>query len=386
MCEERYLTDYNKQDWWTFLASDQLSVNYQRICPQAISKLTQALRPQEACVKSMGSFQVALLYGLATKEALWQCMDGALSPEWWRPWRAHLESLGVKVVTKAELASFDAPSQTATLADGTRVDADAFVMTLPMEVMHARLQPGGGLESLAVNQPQLTKLAALPAAEVPVGWMSGIQYVLKPEVVGDDLKSPNGPSMGVRGHVAFWDSEYSVTGIMETQFWRPSLSAGKAPVLSMIASDWQTTPFNGRTGEQQPDAQAMAAAVWAQMAAAVDSPTWLQKPMMDVCSEIHVDDAIIWKQPNPPGGVKEEQQPLFVNKVDTNLLRPPCDAPIGAGPAPSTPSKVYLGGDWTDTYFDVTTMESACESGRRAAGESRGDESRFLSRMNEQIH
>ena len=180
-----------------------------------------------------------------------------------------------------------------------------------------------------------------------VDWMNGLQIFLKR------------PLNITKGHIAFMDSPWSITGLTQGQFWEKNFAAtygdGTAvDCLSIDISDW-TTPgiLYGKTAKECTRQEVFNEA-WAQMKAALEDTGSSVLPD-DIVHSWHLDPGI---QFHASTGENTNEEPLLVNTVDSWKDRPTSTTKI---------PNFFLAGDFVRTNIDLATMEGANESGRTAA-------------------
>jgi uncharacterized protein with NAD-binding domain and iron-sulfur cluster len=194
--------------------------------------------------------------------------------------------------------------------------------------------------------PELRRLA-----RVRTEWMNGVIFHLDREVPIAD------------GHVSYVDSEFALTSISQAQHWARDIPRrygdGRArESLSTIISDW-TRPGRlfGKPAWSLSREQVVQE-VWAQLKAHLND-TGRTVLSDDMIVSAFVDPAIAW--PARRAGrerIATNEEPLLINTPGSWDDRP--NARIGI-------PNLVLAGDYVRTSMNVATMESANESGRRAA-------------------
>ncbi|MEF8831413.1 MAG: FAD-dependent oxidoreductase, partial [Halobacteriales archaeon] len=143
-CERRRREEFDERTWWEFLSADRMSDAYKR--QVSATRSLVALAPQRASARTVGRIYVQLLRGqLDPQLQAERILDGPTSEVWLRPWREHLASMGVEVVTEAPATAFHVEGNA--LAGATverdggseRVTADYYVAAVPVEAMAALL-------------------------------------------------------------------------------------------------------------------------------------------------------------------------------------------------------------------------------------------------------
>ena len=189
-----------------------------------------------------------------------------------------------------------------------------------------------------------------------VSWMNGIQYYLNVQVNVSE------------GHVVYSDSEWAVTSISQTQFWKNfDLSKcynGKVKcVLSVDVSDWKNTKFGDKYA-MDCEPEEVAKNVWAQLEMSLNVGgakviDWSMVEHYYVDSDIH--EVELGKKALGDSDGHDERlfnlEPLLVNTVHSWTLRPNANTNI---------KNLFLASDYVRTNTDLATMEGANEAARRA--------------------
>jgi uncharacterized protein with NAD-binding domain and iron-sulfur cluster len=195
---------------------------------------------------------------------------------------------------------------------------------------------------LLETAPSLSGLDHLETA-----WMNGIQFYLT-----EDLPL-------ARGHQAYTDSPWALTGISQRQFWDAGdFSVGAADgdsvqgVLSIIISDWETPGVVYDKPARECSRDEIKTEVWTQIADHLnrDAERLSEQALYDWV----LDPAIVENGPE-----MTNTEPLLINTVDSLRHRPRA--------VTETPTLV-VAADYVRTETDLATMESANEAARRAVG------------------
>jgi uncharacterized protein with NAD-binding domain and iron-sulfur cluster len=344
-CRERRLAEYEKIDWWRFIAADGKSQAYQTYLAIGLTRSLVALKAQEASTRTVGDILVQLLLGIYSPFTEFdRVLDGPTTEVWLDPWHAHLQSLGVRYERQSEVVAIDCGSDGrihgVTVADtaGARrtVRADYYVLALPVEAVLPLVDA-----KLRAAEPRLGRLH-----DLRVAWMNGLQLYLRQDrrVVG--------------GHANYVESASALTSISQEQFWRRKLTDygdGSAHgCLSIDISDWESpgllpphAPLKDLPTRdavmQEVRAQLQAALAPADAAALDDAnlAAWFLDPDIEL--------------PNPSGAVNLE--PLLINTRGSWADRPDATTRI---------PNLFLAADYVRTNTDLATMEGANEAARRA--------------------
>ena len=344
-CEQRRLGEYERTSWWEFVGAEQRSTSYQKFLAQSITRSLVAAKARKASTRTMGDIFVQLMLTIVNPigGATDRVLDGPTNLVWIDPWRAYLESSGVRYITEAEveeiLCDRGLITGVAVRQQGKRtvVKGDHYVAALPLE----RIAPMVNNRLLAADP----KLANLRLLAPNVEWMNGIQFYL----------SRGEPT--THGHVIHIDTEWALTSVSQFQFWRnvPREQFGDRDVrgiLSVDVSDWTAPGSDGRPAIQCSREE-------------VVRETWKQlKRSINVDEELLRDEDLhswfldpdIENDPTRPGFLRNVE-PLLVNLVDTWALRPEATTAI---------PNLFLASDYVRTHTDLATMEGANEAARRA--------------------
>lgn len=338
-CDRRREEELDDVSWWSFIDAENRSPE----CRDRLAYATQALvalRPQLGSARTIGTIYLQLLFGqLDPTRPTEQVLNAPTSVAWIEPWLDYLERLGVdlRANTPARRLEFDGQQVTGVvLADETRVTADEYVLAVPVEVAPTFVTP-----ELARVAPELGRIGRLETA-----WMNGIQFYLSEDV---EL---------TRGHQVYTDSPWALTSISQRQFWTddeydvgrrgPDAVEG---VLSVIASDWETSGIVYRKPARECTRAEIATEIWTQLKAHLNvTGTTLSD---DLLVDWFLDPAIV----ETDDGV-ENRSPLLINTVGSLRNRPPADVGV---------QNLTLASDYVRTNADLASMESANEAGRRAA-------------------
>ncbi|MDO7867605.1 hydroxysqualene dehydroxylase [Nocardioides jiangxiensis] len=346
-CDARRMGEWEKTSWWDFVGAATRSKEYQNVAARGLTRALVAAKEEIASTRTIGNMAEAFIYalaGLGTTGHADQVLDGPTNEVWIDPWVGLLRQKGVRFVTGATVTGLTVGSgrisgARARRADGTAftITADWYVSAMPVERV-ARLLTA---PVLALD-PSLARLHNLYT-----DWMNGLQIFLKRKV---EI---------TRGHIAFLDSPWSITGLTQGQFWEKDFAAtygdGTAvDCLSIDISDW-TTPgiLYGKTAKEC-TRQEIFDEAWAQMKAALEDTGDSVLPD-DIVHSWHLDPGIRF---HPSTGSNTNEEPLLVNTVDSWKDRPTSTTRI---------PNFFLAGDYVRTNIDLATMEGANESGRTAA-------------------
>lgn len=344
-CDERRLGEYEGISWWTFLEGDLYSPSFQRLL-RSVPRTMVAMDPKRGSARTVGTVSMQLILDFATSGMNNdRTMGGPTSEMWFDPWFAHLTSLGVglhagKTVTEIQTGPTEISG--IKLDDNTVVTADFYVLAVPIDKAIGMITPAMG-----AMDPVLENLRTKNAEDL-VSWMVGIQYFLYEDV----------PL--VRGHMFYPDSPWALTSISQPQFWR-DLGLFRARygdgavggLISIDVSEWNTPGMLIPKPAKMCTPDEIKQEIWAQMKAAINSPT--DKVLTDeLLHSAHLDDDLDFS-----GGTLPP-----VNKSRL-LIHPPGSWATRPEPGTAIPNLV-LAGDYIRTKTDLATMEGANEAARHA--------------------
>jgi hypothetical protein len=258
--------------------------------------------------------------------------------------------------------------------------ADYFVMALPLEQMAYHVNRS---VTLTTHDPSLERIVRLADY---TDWMAGIQFYLKEEA---DLGE---------GHMIFMDSEWALTAIEQTQFWRgvADVPRGVKGIISVDISAWDKRGrFVNKEAFNCVDKE-IAQEVWEELKASVRTERGqhtLHDGMLVGGAELKLgtnfvlDDSIAELLDRRKQGAYERArsvrpsvtrerpgddnavpymygprrrfnvEPLMVNRVGSHALRPEAKTKI---------ENMFLASDYVLTETDLACMEGANEAARRA--------------------
>lgn len=258
--------------------------------------------------------------------------------------------------------------------------ADHFVFALPVEQMAYYVNRSATLTHLA---PELRNIVRLSES---VDWMAGIQFYLNEPI---DLP---------RGSLICIDSEWALTAVQQTQFWRRAkLPASVHAVLSVDISDWNTPGRFNKLEASRCSKLEVANEVWEQLKESLNRPGQskiLRDEMLLTGAKMDgsfaLDESIVerfdrkkqsaFEKSAAPqlrgrdahdrsGQVPAENalltgnrmtvnlEPLLINRCGSLKLRPDAQTSI---------SNMFLAGDYVNTSTNLACMEGANESARLA--------------------
>ncbi|HKU42395.1 MAG TPA: FAD-dependent oxidoreductase [Polyangiales bacterium] len=264
------------------------------------------------------------------------------------------------------------------------VQAAHFVLALPVEQLAYYVN-----RSAALKQADPGLRSVIELAE-HVEWMAGIQFYLKTPL---DISE---------GHIVFMDSEWSLTAIEHTQFWRDTDTGEHvAALLSVDISAWDVRGRFDKRPAFNCDADQIAAEVWEQLKAALNregrqsqlrddmllNGPKLRSAAREAHGNYYLDDSIAERFERVKQAAYEKArsvspdrsaarratsgdapyiwgprlnyniEPLLVNRAGTRSLRPRASTRL---------PNLFLAGDYVLTETDLACMEGANEAARHA--------------------
>lgn len=347
-CDARREGEYENQAWFDFLDAPECSPQFQKQL-RAIPRMLVAMDAVKGSAFTVGTITMQLLLDFATTGVNNdRTMSGPTTEMWIDPWRTELTRLGVKLHAGTPVASIQVAGgkvSSVTLANGTTVAADYYVLSVPLDVVIPLLAATPALTAL---DPALATLAAQNPDDL-VSWMVGIQMYLYEDV----------PL--VRGHTFYPDAPWALTSISQPQFWRGRglfrRLYGDGTVGGLISvdiSEWDTPGTYVTKPANQCTPDEIASEVWQQLKGAQDVAGGPQVLTDDLLVRSHLDDDL-----NYAGGLP----PVNSSRL---LVHPPGSWAIRPDAGTKVPNLV-LASDYVRTYTNIASMEGANEAGRRAA-------------------
>lgn len=344
--DARRLAEYEQVSWWQFLAAEHSSEKFQ-LQLRGIPRMMVAMDSMRGSARTIGVITIQLLRDFAFAGMQNdRTLGGPTSQIWIAPWIEHLKRKGVALHAGVPTARIEVEGGRVagvTLATGERVTGDHYVLAVPLEAAIALMTP-----ELAALDPQLATLHA-QSADALVSWMAGIQYFLYEDV----------PL--VRGHLFFPDSPWALTAVSQPQFWRDLGVFRKlygdgsvGGVLSVDISEWDTPGKLLGKPAKACTRQEIADEVWWQLKAALNGRAEGDVVLTDdLLHSWHLDTDLDLT----PGAPTPNSSRLLVHPPGSWAVRPESATAIG---------NLVLAGDYVRTHTNIASMESACESARRA--------------------
>ncbi|MFE3542310.1 FAD-dependent oxidoreductase [Nocardia sp. NPDC059177] len=337
-CDARRFGQWEHTSWQDFVHGHERSHEFRAIVSRSLTSIMVAAKEDLASTRTIGAMGEQFLgnpLGIGNDGGLDRVLNNATNTAWIDPWVQHLRGLGVRFELGArvdELTMRDRRVSGARLAGGSTVEADYFVVALPVE----QARKLWSSQVLAVA-PELAATERLF-----VDWMNGLQIYFR------------APLNISRGHTAYVDSPWSLTSISQNQLWTHSLNSfgdgTVADCLSIDISDWHTPGIVYGKPALECTHEEIFREVWAQLSSHLNDREQLLRP-----ADVHswfLDPGITWQ-----GSRNANADPLLINTAGSWDARP---EPHGAI------ENLFLAGDYVRTDVDLATMEGANESARAA--------------------
>jgi len=348
-CDARREGEIEALNWATFTGMDEPGA-YSESFREVLLSCTRtmvAMNAERGSSRTLGKVSSLLMLDSFGKAEVDRTMMGPTSQCWLEPWQAELERRGVKFVFGAPVARLDMAGDEVArawlrLADGalSPVEADAFVLAVPLEVAHRLMTP-----ELEAADASLARLAQLDVGRM-TSWMVGAQFFLREDVPLCE------------GHVFFPRSPWALTAISQGQFWnrgrRGMSTYGDGSLRGILSVDISACFKPDRDGKRFVDEtsrEGILRRVFAQVLEGVDART--RRALERSMFAAHLDDEV---QVGPSG----------VTNAGRLLVHPPGswrDRPEATLAIPN----LFLAADYVRTTVDLASMEGANEAGRRAA-------------------
>lgn len=368
---ERRVVELEHQSWWEYMQADTRTEAFRRLLVVGLTRNLVASRAEAANARTVGQVGIQLIRDLLTPgKSTDRILDGPTNDVWIEPWLARLAELGVRYRPGMELerVNLDAGrvKSVAIRPRSERVErggdatppnagppevleADYFVLAMPVEVMAALLE----------RQPELARaapaFAGIPELGKQVEWMNGIQFYLTERVDVAD------------GHINHVDSEWALTTIAQSQFWprHPAVSFGDGSVKTILSVDisaWDERAEGGKTAKECDFAE-LGTETFDQLARSLNQGerVVLRKEMLHPVHPYNVDVAIAEQERKTATTGKTlltNAEPLLVNLEDSWKLRPEVSCEV---------ENLLVASDYVRTYTNLATMEAASEAARTAA-------------------
>ncbi len=348
-CDGRLNGEFESQSWARFIGADRPGhyADEFRDVLLACTRTMVAMDAERGSSRTVGRASCLLLTDSFAADDVDRTMMGPTTECWLEPWQRQLASWGVDTrfghrVTRLELSA--GKIARAWVRHGDRaeapVEADAYVLAVPLEVAHGLITP-----ALGAAEPALATLAEIDLRET-MSWMTGAQFFLR-----EDL-----PLSG--GHLFFPRSPWSLTAISQAQFWNRGARGmacygdGRlAGILSVDISSCFTPDADGVRLVDERSREGILRRTLDQILEALDAPT--RSKLANAVFAAHLDQDL---RVGPSG----------VENAGRLLVHPPGSWHRRPGAVLKIPN-LFLAADYVRTSVDLASMEGANEAGRRAA-------------------
>ncbi|MEO6329806.1 MAG: FAD-dependent oxidoreductase [Ginsengibacter sp.] len=384
-CEERYLTEYERIPWSEFIEAERTNYgkDYKNLFAEGLTKNLVAVRADKASTRTGGKILVHMLwaifnpFGAATDRVL----NAPTNEAWINTWKTHLENKykkngdsfkiiqGKRVIKllTAKVNKLNIESSKDCIygviinnridgGDEQTIEGDYFILAIPVERMTSLLLRN---EHILLIDPTLRSVFNLYNNSE---WMNGIIFYLKNDIPICD------------GHVTISDSDWAITMVSQTQYWKEYLKENPLPtingkevktVLSVIVSNWDAKGkiYTDKIVKDMSFAE-IKKEVWEQLKKCTlyDEKKNKYFNLTDddcFCDNIFLDESIVIN--TKPGGkwknVLFNKEPLLVNTIITHQFRPDSFTRL---------PNLFLAADYVKTHSDLACMDTADEAARRA--------------------
>lgn len=342
-CEERRAKEYEELSWEEYIRVANRGPAYKRVFSDGLARPLVAMNPSQTNARTALTVMLQILQNMVMpNQSADRILNDPTSVAWIDPWRQHLATLGVNIVTGARLSGINLAGGIISnvkveIGGATQVvAADAYVFAIPHEALEPLLTP-----QIKASAPSLAKLRLLQNA-----WMSGLLFYF------------TGTPERVDGHGIYADSEWALTSIWQLQHFDTvaghNIGNGNiSAILSTIISNWNRPGKLGKAAlacklneirqevlDQLNDHLKNSSGGALNVAGITDS---------------FLDPAIEF---DSSGAVSGNLEQLLINTVGSWKNRPEAATEIG---------NMYLASDYVRTRTNLATMEGACEAGRSVA-------------------
>lgn len=348
-CEDRRDGEIEAQSWAQFIGADRpdaYGAAFREVL-LACTRTMVAMDAERGSSRTVGRASSLLLADSFRDHDVDRTMMGPTTECWIEPWQQQLGRWGVEIrfgqrIHRLDLSGGRIARVWAQAPSGVEepIEADAFVLAVPLEVAHRLITP-----RLAEADPALGKVAGLDLSTT-MSWMIGAQFFLS-----EDLPL-------CEGHLFFPRSSWSLTAISQGQFWnrgaRGMSRYGDGRLRGVLSVDVSSCFTPDREGVRLVDERSregILRRVLGQLLEALDRPTAAR--LERAVYAAHLDDDV---QVGAAG--VENAGRLLVHPPGSWHARPSATLTI---------PNLFLAADYVQTSVDLASMEGANEAGRRAA-------------------
>jgi uncharacterized protein with NAD-binding domain and iron-sulfur cluster len=346
--DKRRLGEYERVSFWDFIEADALSPDGQEMILN-MPKVFVAMNAREGNARTLGNVLFLMLRDMLRPASEADgILAGPTSETWLLPWRDWLGALGVQIHPNSTLESVDCDAgarhiRSARLAGGATVNADHYVVAIPLEAAQQVVRPNAALRQFA----ELDALASINE-NAALGWMVGAQFYLRRNV-----RTP-------QGHLGWADCRWALTGVSQAQFWAPDdfsthYGQGKIDgIMSLNVSDWQQAGVENKKKAIDCTRHELYLEILAQTGALIDGQPILSDANV---AAWRFDDDLTFDTNAPDAHVTGNRSPLLIHPPKLWSERP----------APGTAiDNLFLAADYVRNDMDLATMEGANQAARDA--------------------
>lgn len=338
MCTERRGDTLEKISWDQYIGSDKMSRNYQYYLHRLPEFYVAAKGSSNAKSMSMlveKSLFIPLIHPIASQHSSHDYFNGPTSEILINPWVNHIKKLGVTIklhctAEKIDIKNNEIQSVTVRSETEETIQADYYVFAVPVEVMASLIT-----EPMKKAAPSLNFIDKLHTEE-----SSGIQFYYT-ESLKEKLP---------KGWMAFMDSPWSLIGLYleGANFNLPS------PVKSILSLTWSNFDLPGIL-YNKPARECTAEEIKNEVLAQVSESQGLEFLRDVPMHSYYIDHELEFSKDT--GVLIKQHTPLFVQLPNDHQNQPESYTEI---------KNLFLAADYVRTSYDLATMESANEAGRKA--------------------
>ena len=339
-CDKRHEEEFEMLSWDEYIVANYKNDSHKSIrFFQNTPKVTASVHSTEASVRALSY----TLNRFLTNNGL-DILNAPTNEAFFDHWEKYLRSKGVEFVLNASLSGFefkDGKIASATIAHGDKkiIDkSDYFVTAIPHH----------NLESV-LTKAQIEELHFQNYYKLKSGWQAGIVFYLE-----EPVPMP-------RGHFGFSESPWAISGILQSDFWsnesvKKNITDKKfGACLSLIIADWDAPGLIYKKAAKECTLPELVDELLLQME--INAPETYAKSfaaIKNILIDYSIDPGIHLKG----GKQSTNETPLYMNVTDSWEQRPDAETIF---------ENFFVAGDYAKTSAYLATMESANESGRRAA-------------------
>ncbi|MBW1298570.1 polyprenyl synthetase family protein [Aquimarina litoralis] len=297
-----------------------------------VAKATASVHSTEASVRGMSY----TLNRLVTNPGL-DILNGPTNDTWFDHWEKYLVKLGVDIYKNSTITKIDHNEQEIIGLEICREKQTTFCQAN----LYIFAIPHHNLETLLPKTFLKRDQTLKRITELQSEWQTGLQFYLK-----CPIKMP-------RGHLGFASSPWSLSCILQTDFWEDRYkSETYESILSLIIANWDAPGIKTNKTARECTKEELIEEVIAQLV--MFAPDTFRSSFIEM-EVVHceVDPGITLTGDTNA----TNDTPLFINKAKSWHNRPSNKTAI---------PNMYLAGDYTQTSAYLATMEGANESGKLA--------------------